>query len=184
MLDDNRHTARLIRRIYSNAPEFGDLASSFDLHLQSVGRADETRSSYLEAIHQLVEFLVERHKSLSLDAVTRNDVRSFGVSLQRHKQPATVANRIRSLKVFFKWTVADGLAEDDPMTGFRTPKVPFKSIPVVEQEDLVALLDTCRRGKDFWDHRDYASFGCSSARARGEAKSRTCSSTMSTWTRV
>ena len=52
--------------------------------------------------------------------------------------------------------MADGLAEDDPMTGFRTPKVPFKSIPVVEQEDLVALLDTCRRGKDFWDHRDYA----------------------------
>ncbi|MCH8116282.1 MAG: tyrosine-type recombinase/integrase [Chloroflexi bacterium] len=147
---------RLIDRIFENSPEFGDLAASFDLYLQSVGRADETRCSYLEALHQLVVFLLERYKHPTLDAITRNDVRAFGVSLQRHKEPATVANRVRSLKQFFKWTVGDELIDDDPMTGFKTPKVPVKPVPVVEQEDLTALLDTCRHGKDIWDHRDYA----------------------------
>lgn len=101
-------------------------------------------------------FLLDRHGRPTLDGVTRNDVRAFAVALQRHKEPATVANRVRSLKVFFKWAVVDRLIEDDPMTGFKTPHVPEKPIPVISEGDLKALLDTCRHGSDIWDLRDYA----------------------------
>ena len=147
---------RLIDRISAISPEFGYVTSSFDLYLQSVGRADETRSSYIAAVHQLVVFLTDRHRRPTLDGVTRNDVRAFAVSLKHHKEPATVANRVRSLKQFFKWAIVDQLIEVDPMTGFKTPGIPEKPIPIVSEDDLKALLNTCRAGSDIRDLRDYA----------------------------
>ena len=50
----SKSVTRQIDRISTISPEFGYVASSFDLYLQSVGRADETRSSYMAAVHQLV----------------------------------------------------------------------------------------------------------------------------------
>ena len=137
----SRIVDRLIDRIVENSAEFGDLAASFDLHLRSVGRADQTRCSYVEAVHQFVLFLFDRHKRPTLSAISRNDVRRFVVSLQQHNEPATVANRVRSLKKFFKWAVGDRLIDDDPMAGFKTPKVPIKETPVISDQDLKALLD-------------------------------------------
>ena len=152
----SKSVTRQIDRISTISPEFGYVASSFDLYLQSVGRADETISSYMAAVHQLVVFVQNRYKRPTIDLVTRNDVRAFAVSLMAHKEPATVANRVRSLKQFFKWAVVDQLIEVDPMIGFATPRIPEKPIPIVSEDDLKLLLDTCRKSSDIWDLRDYA----------------------------
>ncbi|MCH7971337.1 MAG: phage integrase N-terminal SAM-like domain-containing protein [Chloroflexi bacterium] len=135
----SKSVTRQIDRISTISPEFGYVASSFDLYLQRVGRADETRSSYMAAVHQLVVFVQDRYKRPTIDLVTRNDVRAFAVSLMAHKEPATVANRVRSLKQFFKWAVVDQLIEVDPMMGFATPRIPEKPIPIISEDDLETL---------------------------------------------
>jgi site-specific recombinase XerD len=147
---------RLIDRIAVISPQLGYIAESYDIYLQSLGRADETRFSYMAAVRQLLEFLKERHGALDFEAITRHDVRAFAVSLKSHRQPATVANRVRSLKQFFKWAVTDELIESDPMVGLKTPFVPEKQIPVISEHDLRALLATCRGDGNIWELRDYA----------------------------
>ena len=146
----------LIDRISAISPELGFVASSFDLYLQSLSRADETRSSYISAVCQLFEFLDQQGRAPVFQSVTRHDVRAFAVSLKASKEPATVANRIRSLKQFFKWAVTDQLIELDPMTGMENPFVPIKPVPVIPETDLKALLRTCRTDGNIWELRDYA----------------------------
>lgn len=67
----SKAVTRLIDRISTVSQEFGYVAESFDLYLQSVGRADETRSSYVAAVHQLLAFLLDRHSQPALTGVTR-----------------------------------------------------------------------------------------------------------------
>jgi site-specific recombinase XerC len=70
-------------------------------------------------------------------------------------KPATAHNRYRGLHAFFKWAVAEGDLETNPMEGMRPPQLPEQPVEVVGPDHLARLLKTCE-GRDFSSRRDTA----------------------------
>jgi site-specific recombinase XerC len=59
-----------------------------------------------------------------VNAVKRADVRDFIADQLERWKPATALNRYRSLQAFFKWCVAEGELEANPMVGMKPPQLP------------------------------------------------------------
>jgi site-specific recombinase XerC len=70
-------------------------------------------------------------------------------------KPATAHNRYRGLHAFFKWAVAEGNLETNPMEGMRPPQLPEQPVEVVGPDHLARLVKTCE-GCDFSSRRDTA----------------------------
>ena len=64
-------------------------------------------------------------------------------------------NRHQAVQSFFKWALEEGEVTESPMRNMRPPQVPETPPPVLTDDQLKALLDSCR-GPDFSDRRDAA----------------------------
>ena len=118
---------------------------AFVRHLRHENKSDRTVQGYCEAVRQLSDFLGDDRELLD---ATRDDIREFTADLLASRSPATAANRFRSLQAFYKFAVADDLAEVNPTAGLRAPVVPEKPVPVVPLPQLRTLLDACQvKGK-------------------------------------
>lgn len=71
------------------------------------------------------------------------------------RAPATVSVYYRSLQPFFRWAIEEGHIKVSPMANMRPPIVPEQPVPVLDVEQLRALLRTCD-GSRFEDRRDAA----------------------------
>jgi site-specific recombinase XerD len=89
-------------------------------------------------------------------SVTREHIESYIEWLQAWAAPATVAGRHRSLRQFFTYLVEEGECERHPMDRIPAPAIPEKEVPVLDDEQIADLYDTCRKGTSFTDRRDYA----------------------------
>lgn len=87
--------------------------------------------------------------------VTRRDVEAFIRHRLEQVKPATVSADFRALQQFFKWLVREEEIDRSPMDGVEAPIVPDQPVPVLEVEQIRALLDTCK-GNDFVSRRDNA----------------------------
>ena len=116
-----------------------------------------SRVTYAKAVDQLSAFLVEHGMPVRVDAIRREHLESFLVSLQEERglRPATVSQRYRSLQQFFRWLVDEGEVRGSPMTNMRPPHVPEEPPPVLSEGELRALLKACE-GTDFDARRDAA----------------------------
>jgi site-specific recombinase XerD len=61
----------------------------------------------------------------------------------------------RGLHAFFKWMVAEGDLETNPMERMKPPQLPEQPVEVAGPEHLARLLKTCE-GRDFASRRDTA----------------------------
>jgi site-specific recombinase XerD len=84
-----------------------DLARSFERHLRAESKSDRMVETYLEA------FLAGR--AVRLAEADRAQIEAFLADLRARWKPATVANRYRSLKVFYAWLEDEGEISGDPM---------------------------------------------------------------------
>jgi integrase/recombinase XerD len=66
-------------------------------------------------------------------------------------------NQFRALQQFFKWLATEDPDEprSNPMAYLKPPKVSDKVVPVFTQDELAAMLATCKGG-GFQNRRDYA----------------------------
>ena len=71
-----------------------------------------------------VPALAERRHPLTVEAITRDDVRAFIADQLDRWKPLTALNRYRGLQAFFKWAVAEGELEASPMAGMNPPQIP------------------------------------------------------------
>ncbi|MGI8679000.1 MAG: tyrosine-type recombinase/integrase [Jatrophihabitans sp.] len=87
--------------------------------------------------------------------VTRRDIEAFVRHRLSTVKPATVSADFRALQQSFKWLLHEEEIEKNPMDGAKTPIVPEVPVPLLEIEQLRALLDGCA-ANDFVSRRDNA----------------------------
>ena len=66
-------------------------------------------------------------------------------------------NQFRALQQFFKWHATEDPDEPrlNPMANLKPPKIGDKLVPVFTDDEMAALLGTCKGG-GFQNRRDYA----------------------------
>jgi site-specific recombinase XerC len=138
----------------SSAGNLSTLNGSFRRTLRAEDKSERTVKSYTEAVRLFADFLAKRRHPLTVEAITRYDVRAFVADQQRWK-PLTALNRYRGLQAFFKWAVAEGELHTSPMAGMNPPQIPDEPPPVLTDDELRRLLKACE-GRDFTDRRDGA----------------------------
>jgi site-specific recombinase XerC len=132
------------------------LLISWDLSLRASGKSAKTVETYLEGARQLIAHLEAAGMPSTAAGVRREHIESFIVALREAgRSPATVSNRYRALQAFWKWCVEEGEVTESPMRNMTAPAVPEVPIPLLDDDALRRLLDTCR-GKSFEARRDEA----------------------------
>lgn len=154
--------------------------TAYRIHLQSENKADSTVTSYNEAITQLADFLLDpfavepglsqlvasgkvelpREWPGELIELRRVHIEAFIGSLLRRHKATTAANRYRSLRAFFRWLEIELEDERDivwrsPVRGMTEPSVPDEPVPVIEDDQVKAILAGCN-GRTFDERRDHA----------------------------
>jgi len=141
----------------TKVPEFTIEAAkaSFHRHLRAANRSPRTIQSYLEAVELFDRYVTEQGMPREVRAVHREHVESWIVSLQERYRPASVANRYRSLRVFFNWLVSEEEIDRSPMAKMPAPFTPEQPVPLLSEAEVQALLATCD-GTTFDERRDLA----------------------------
>jgi site-specific recombinase XerC len=142
---------------------------SFDRSLRAQQRSPLTRDQYLMSVGQMVDFFAEHGMPCEAGKVTREHVETFLAGFAETHAPATVQTRYKCLKLFFAFLREEGEVAYDPMVNMRPPTVPEVPVPVLDLDQLAALLATCQ-GKDFVSRRDNAIIRvfCDTGMRRGE----------------
>ena len=130
------------------------MASSFARHLRAENKSDKTIATNGEAVGQLTKHLAAHGIHAASDIETEH-VEDFIATLVSTRSPGTANNRFRALQQLFKWLLAEGHIESNPMATMRPPMVPEQPVPVPDVADIKALLKTCG-SKSFDDRRDEA----------------------------
>jgi len=123
--------------------------------LRAEDKSERTVKSYTEAVRLFADFLAARGHPLTVDAITRADVRAFIADQLERWKPLTALNRYRGLQAFFKWAVAEGELDASPTAGMNPPQIPDEPPPVLTDDELRRLLKACE-GHEFTDRRDAA----------------------------
>jgi site-specific recombinase XerD len=130
---------------------------SFDRSLRAQNRSPLTRDQYLMSVGQMVDFFAANGMPDDPAKVTREHVEHFLASFAEagHK-PATVATRFKCLKLFFRFLMEEGEITRHPMEHMRPPSIPETPVPVLDHDQLAALLKTVDGARDFESRRDAA----------------------------
>jgi site-specific recombinase XerD len=142
----------------TEAPQFTIAAAraSFERHLKAANKAPRTISGYLEAVDQLDRYLAAQGMPREVSAVRREHIEAWIVGMQElGLRPSSVANRYRSLRVFWNWLVREDEITRSPMEKMPAPAVPEIPVPVLTDEQVAKLLATTE-GTTFDERRDQA----------------------------
>lgn len=147
---------------------FLPMLASYDLALQSEGRAARTRRTRRDAAGWFAASLPDAVREWS--DVTHLHVRAFLAGMAEHGYSRNYVNNVaRSLQAFFGWHAA----EESVPNPFDRVKVPGPRRlgddppPVLALEQLAELLRSCEAGRSYRDRRDAAIlrlFACTGCR--------------------
>lgn len=135
--------------------ELADLAASFARSLRAEMRAARTVKLYGISVRMFSEWLTSTGRMATLDQLTRDNIREWLAHLAEDREASTVRTRFKGLHRFCGWLVAEGELDVSPMAGLSPPEPSAKPVPVLNDEELTALLKACG-GRDFSDRRDEA----------------------------
>lgn len=137
------------------SPTIRELVSSWELHLKAERKAPKTIITYTQAADQLADFLDAAGMPTEVEAIHREHVEAFIVSLIDTRSAATALNRYASLRQYFKWLDEEGEIPESPMARMKPPKLDEVEVPVVPDADLRKLIDVCK-GSGLGARRDLA----------------------------
>jgi site-specific recombinase XerD len=123
----------------------------FRAWLRSRNLAESTQRIYVGSVELLAGFLPD---TLPTD-VRRRDLEAFITERLGKVKPATVSVEYRALQQFWRWMLREEEIDRSPMDGMDAPIVPEQPVPVLEVEQMRALLDGCK-GNDLVSRRDNA----------------------------
>jgi site-specific recombinase XerD len=131
------------------------LIASFERHLRATNRSPRTIEKYGMAARQLGRYLATEGLPTDVAEIRRRDVEAYIAHLLERYKPGTALTRYQDLQQFFKWCVEEEEIDVSPMAKMTPPILPEVPVPVLDDDQLRALLATCA-GKDFDDLRDQA----------------------------
>jgi site-specific recombinase XerD len=129
------------------------LLDSWELSLRAERKSPKTIKNYLGSAERLVAFLTDRGMPTKVASIRREHVEAFLVETAETLTASTAATRFRCLQQLWRWLREEGEIETSPMANMRPPKVPDSPVPVLSEEQLRALLTTCK-GRAFDARRD------------------------------
>jgi len=135
--------------------ELSGLMEDWRTHLRAVNLSKGTIDSYLTVGRAFTDYLAARGMPTSASAVAREHVEAYLADLADRVKPATVAKHYRSLQQLWRWLVDDGEITRSPMERMRPPVVPEQPVPVLADDELRRILESCR-GNTFENRRDLA----------------------------
>jgi|GEM_PF-381701 len=132
------------------------LLRGFTLDLGASGRADKTLDIYEKSVRALSDFANEMGLP-GLAEMDTNAVRHWLKSLhERGNKLATVSVRYRSVNRFFKWCVAEGERDSNPMDHIAPPKIPDEIQPFYKPDEINVVLKAIGKGTTLHQFRDKA----------------------------
>lgn len=140
-----------------NAGTFRAMIDSFELHLRAERKSPKTIRIYIEAaLWFAAEYLIPAGLSDWADVRARH-VQEWTVILLGRYTDQYANNQFRALQQFFKWYATEDPDEPRPnaMANLRPPKLGSKVVPVFTDDELAALLASCK-GSGYRNRRDYA----------------------------
>jgi site-specific recombinase XerC len=135
--------------------ELSGLLPSWRLHLEAANLSPRTIRAYTDDGALLAAFLADKGMPTVAGNIRREHVEAFIAAELERTAPSSAATRYRSLQQLFNWLDEEGEITGSPMAKMRPPKIPEKPVPVLPDDDIRRLLDSCA-GKDFRDRRDLA----------------------------
>lgn len=117
-----------------------DVVTAFVTDGRARGLSPATITSYLEALTAFRSSLAVPLIRQTLADLTLEAARTWLVGYAGGRKPATVANRVRSLRVFSRWCVDEGYLRADPLGRLRRPHVPRVVIEPFSDAQVLALL--------------------------------------------
>jgi site-specific recombinase XerD len=137
------------------AEPLADFLPDWRVHLRAKGRSGRTIESYLSVAVAFCDYLAVHGLPDGVTNIKRHHIEQHLAEMHDRVSPATVAKHYRSLQQLFRWLVQDGELDISPMTSMTAPAIPEQPVPIIEMDDLAALLATCR-GNSFENRRDLA----------------------------
>jgi site-specific recombinase XerD len=131
------------------------LNRSFRRTLEAENKSPRTIEAYTDAVRLLATYCQAHGRPLLAGELQREHIQAFIADQLARWKPATAHNRYRGLHAFFKWAVAEGDLETNPMDGMKPPQLSEQPVDVVRPEHLARLLRACE-GRDFASRRDTA----------------------------
>lgn len=131
------------------------LIKSFERHLRAANRSPRTIEKYVLAANQLRRFMADHDGPVDVADVKRRDVEAYISFLLERYKPGTALTRYQDLQQFFKWCVDEEEIPVSPMAKMTPPLLPEVPVPVLDDDELKALLATCT-SREFDDLRDQA----------------------------
>ncbi len=132
--------------------------SDFLNYLESEKKySSHTLTAYRNDLHQFADFVKSRYEVDQFPDIHAPMIRSYVAELMQGGMQARSINRkISSLKSFFKYTLQQGLIQENPMKKVVAPKTSKRLPVVVEQAKMETLLadiptdsDSYTRWRDF-----------------------------------
>lgn len=136
-------------------PVWDGIIRDFAAWMRYRNLSTSTQRIYISAAISLARFLSTLEPPPAPTEVRRRDIEAFVRFRLGQVKPATTSADFRALQQFFKWLVREEEIEKNPMDGAPAPLVPEQPIPVLEVEQLRALVESCK-GNDFTSRRDNA----------------------------
>jgi integrase/recombinase XerD len=137
--------------------QFQPMIDSWDLHLRAERKSAKTIRTYLEAAQWLAAGYLIPAGLADWDDVKAKHVQEWIITLLGRYSDSYANNQFRALQQFFKWHATEDPDEPraNPMASLKPPKIGDKLVPVFTDDELAALLGTCKGG-GFQNRRDYA----------------------------
>ena len=152
-------STRADRNIAASVGDLSVLAQSWELSLRAVNMSDKTIDAYRSAVTLLDGYLRATGMPTAVTSIRREHCEAWMVWMRDEHGYAlkSVKNRHCGAQQFFRWAEEEGEIEKgtSPMRNVKPPKVPESAPPVLADEQIAKMLDTCK-GAAFVDRRDAA----------------------------
>lgn len=126
------------------SPEISDLAASFRRSLRAAGKAERTQILYGQAIRFFCDWLTAQGRPTTLDQLNRHALSAWLADLADRVDIETVRTRLRGMRRFCRWLVAEGELDKAPTEGVEMPAAPEKPVRVLTDDELGRLVKACQ----------------------------------------
>ncbi len=134
-----------------------ELIEYYEVCNRAEGKSPKTISWYSANLKSFRNYVKSRHLPDSLDIIDTKLLREYVLYLMKRTRynghpytpaqtellsSATIHGHVRTLRAFFNWLVAEGLAQNNPAKDLKPPKVTRKVVSTLSDEEIGAILNT------------------------------------------
>jgi len=145
-MPENAGSAHLTVVSRGSAHTYADYTQGFIYACEAEGKAATTIEGYSEALRRFSKAGRALEFPSEPSLITRQHVRRYLAYLREDgSSPRTINDRLKVIRVWFRWLRAEGLVDDDPTEGVKRMREESKILATVTPAQVQDLLKVCER---------------------------------------